>query len=714
MSDFDLRRDPRLSHLASSLVEILRFRAAHQTDRPAYIFDLDGRGGEVSVTYGELDHAARRVASELRARTSPGDRALLLYPTGRDFLAAFMGCLYAGVVCIPLFPPRASRRTGRLRLVINDSEARLALTPASGLDEVRRHLKEEGVEALEVLAAGIEPKSVGGSWADSPPAPSDVAYLQYTSGSTSQPKGVMVTHRNLIYNCSYMAGVYGLSSESTAVTWLPHFHDFGLVDGLLNPLFIGCPVVVLSPAQFARRPIVWLEAITRHRATHSGSPNFGFDLCLRKVRPEQRAELKLDSWETAPNGGEPVRSRTLNAFSEYFAPSGFNRRTFLPAFGLAEATLMVTGGRKEDPPTVLHVDGPELERGRVVALPAHSEKSRPLVGCGFAHRDMEVAIVDPQSHRICAEGSVGEIWVGGPTLPAGYWGRPEATALTFRASTEDGRGPFMRTGDLGFLQGDELFVAGRLKDMIIIRGGNYYPHDVEWVAEEAHASLQRGRAAAFAVDSEQGERLVVAIEMARSHRHATHQHLEEIASAIRAAVAEEFEIDVYSVVLLRPATMPMTSSGKIQRHACRNLFLQSELDVVHESRPAVGGPSDESPPVTDAGPSTLPNPAELAQLHRRERRRVVVDYLREQVAAVMELPVSEVRAGHPLGNLGIDSLRGKELTSNLEQSLGLLLPTALIWNHPTILQIGDYILDRMQMADGSPEKVVQRVRAHGG
>lgn len=712
MNYFDFRHDPCPSDLAGSFVEILRFRAAHQADRPAYIFDLDGRGEEVSVNYGELDQAARRIAAELRARTNRGDRVLLLYPTGRDFVAAFMGCMYAGVVSIPLFPPRANRRGDRLRSVIEDSEARLALTPASGLDEVRRHLEGGRTDGLDVVAAGLEP-ALGGrpAWPeglggkDPPLALSDVAYLQYTSGSTSEPKGVMVTHRSLIYNCSYMAEVYGLSSESTAVTWLPHFHDFGLVDGLLSPLFNGFPVVVLSPAQFARRPIAWLEAITRHGATHTGSPNFGYDLCVRKVRPEQRAELTLDSWETAPNGGEPVRTRTLDEFSEYFAPSGFRRRTFFPAFGLAEATLMVTGGRKGDPPTVLHVEGPELERGRVLPLPAGCEKGRALVGCGVAHRDMEVAIVDPQSRRICAEGGVGEIWVGGPTLAAGYWKRPDATEETFRAFTDDGRGPFLRTGDLGFFHGAELFVGGRLKDMIIIRGGNYYPHDIEWVAEEAHPSLQRGRAAAFAVDSEDGEQLVVAIEMARGHRHAASEHLEKIASGIRNAVAEEFEIEVHTVVLLRPATMPMTSSGKIQRHACRNLFLRSELDVVHESRPGLRSPN--------AGSSTLPAPAQLAQLHRRERRRVVVDYLREQVAAVMEVPVSKVIAGHPLGNLGIDSLRGNELTSNLQRSLGISLPTTLIWNHPTILQIGDYILDRMEMEDGSPEKVVQPVRAHG-
>ncbi len=692
LSDFDVRRDPCPSDLAGSFVEILQFRAAHQTSRPAYIFDVDGRGDEVAVTYGELDRDARRIAAELRVRAQPGDRALLLYPTGRDFVAAFMACLYAGIVSIPLFPPRAHRRSGRLRSVIEDSQPRLAMTPESLSGEVHRHLEGEGAGALDVVAAGSRPDLDAGSWSGALPAPSDIAYLQYTSGSTSQPKGVMVTHRNLIYNCSYMAEAYGLSSGSIAVTWLPHFHDMGLIDGLLNPLFNGCPVVVLSPAQFAQRPISWLEAITRHGATHSGSPNFGYDLCVRKVPPEQRAELKLDSWDTATNGAEPVRSRTLDEFSDYFAPSGFRRRTFYPAFGLAEATLMVTGGRKEGLPKVLHVDGSELERGRVVPTAPGSESSRPLVGCGFAHRDLVVEIVDPQSSRTCPEGSVGEIWVGGPTLPAGYWKRPDATKETFFAYAEDGRGPFMRTGDLGFLQGIELFVCGRLKDMIIIRGGNYYPQDIEWVAEEAHLSLKRGRAAAFAVDSDDTERLVVAIEIDRAHRHAARESLEEIVSAIRRAVAEEFEIEVYSVVLLRPGTIPMTSSGKIQRSACRNTFLRSELDVVHESRADA-----ESSAVAEADQSILPARAELAQLHPRERRRVLVDYLREQVATVTQVPVSDVLAGSPLGNLGIDSLKGNELAAHLERALGIPLSTTLIWNHPTILQMGDYILERMEL-----------------
>ena len=706
MIDFDFRRDPCPSDLAGSFVEILRFRAAHQADRPAYIFDLDGRGDEVAITYGELDREAGRIAAGLLTRADPGDRALLLYPTGRDFVTAFMACLYAGIVAIPLFPPRASRRGGRLRSIIEDSQPRLALTPASRLDDVHRHFAGEDSGAVEVVAAGFGPAPAGAAWTGAPPAATDIAYLQYTSGSTSQPKGVMVTHRNLIYNCSYMAEVYGLSSESIAVTWLPHFHDFGLIDGLLNPLFNGFPVVVFSPAQFAQRPIAWLEAMTRHRATHSGSPNFGYDLCVRKVRPEQRAELKLDSWVSAPNGGEPVRRRTLDEFSDYFAPSGFSRQTFLPAFGLAEATLMVTGGRRADPPTILHVDGPELERGRVGPVPETDETARPLVGCGFAHRDMQVAIVDPQSRRVCPPGSVGEIWVGGPTLPAGYWMRSEATQETFRAVTEDGKGPFMRTGDLGFMHGNELFVGGRLKDMVIVRGGNYFPQDIEWVVEEAHPSLVRGRTAAFAVDSRDGEQLVVAVEIVRAARHDAREQLEEIAAAIRRAVADEFEIEVYSVVLLRQGTITMTSSGKIQRHACRNLYLQSELDVVHESRPVL-----DSDRVTEQRQSTLPPRAQFAQLPRRERRHVLVDHLRGRVAAVMGVPVSEVAAGRPLGELGIDSLKGHELTSNLERSLGIPLPTTMVWDHPTILQIGDYILDRMEMENGLLD-VVPRVSAH--
>ncbi|HEX2179439.1 MAG TPA: fatty acyl-AMP ligase, partial [Actinomycetota bacterium] len=469
-----------------SFVHLLRWRAEHQSDRLAYTFVPDGRSTEARLTYGQLDRMARRIAAELATVAAPGERALLFYPTGQDFFAAFLGCLYAGIIAIPLYLPRANRKLTRLESVVTDSGARLALVQQSRLEDMRRHLGERADEGgIHLMATdGIADMS-SREWGRELPAPADVAYLQYTSGSTSVPKGVMVTHGNLVYNCAYMAETYGMSADSVSVTWLPHFHDMGLIDGLFSPLFSGFPVVVMSPTQFAQRPLIWLDAISRHRATHTTAPNFGYDLCVRKIKPEQRDELDLSCWEVACSGAEPVRAETLDQFTEYFAPCGFRRETFMPAYGLAEATLMVTGGDKGVLPIVRHVDGPELERGRVAMVAPGEPKARSVVGCGHTRMQTEVAIVDPATSRRCPPDGVGEIWVGGPTLPAGYWERPAETEETFRAYTEDGGGPFMRTGDLGFVSEGDLFIAGRLKDLIIIRGGNYYPQDIEWVAEKA-------------------------------------------------------------------------------------------------------------------------------------------------------------------------------------------------------------------------------------
>jgi len=691
MSSQDLpgRSDPCPSDAAGSLVEILQWRAAHQPERLAYIFNSDGRSEEARLTYGRLDRAASRIAADLQKVATPGDRALLFFPSGQDFLGAFLGCLYAGIASIPLFPPRANRKGARLEAVIEDSGARLALSQQARLNTIREQLGVGHGRRLELVATdGIADMS-SRKWSGELPAPGSLAYLQYTSGSTSDPKGVMVTHANLIYNCSYMSEAFGLSSDSMAVTWLPHFHDMGLIDGVLNPLFNGCPAVVMSNIQFAQRPFIWLEAISRYRATHSGSPNFGFDLCIRKIKPEQRDELDLSCWDVAYSGAEPVRSETLDQFAEYFAPCGLRRQTLFPGYGLAEATLMVTGGTKGELPIVIHMDGPALDQGRLIPAVPGDAKARPVVGCGHVRRETKVAIVDPETLRRCSADRLGEIWVSGPTVAEGYWQRPDATEEAFRAYTAAGEGPFMRTGDLGFLQDGELFIAGRLKDLIIVRGGNFYPQDIEWVAESVHPALRPARAAAFSIDVDNEERLVIVQEVEREYRRSSPEELQAMAALMRQAVAEEFEIETFIVLLVQPSGVPTTSSGKVQRRECRAMFLEGGLEVLWESRIARG--SDASAPV---GP--MLNRRDLVGLRPGEARRKLIAFLRRQVAAVTGASENEVLPDTPLGSLGIDSLKAGELTSELEQGFDIDLPSTLVWNFPTIAQIAEHIALQIQ------------------
>jgi acyl-CoA synthetase (AMP-forming)/AMP-acid ligase II/acyl carrier protein len=690
-----------LNQTATSLCEILNWRAANQPERLAYVYLLDGEAGEVRLTYAELAAGAARLANQLARVARPGDRALLLYPTGPEFLQAFLACMSAGLVAIPLFPPRPNRTLHRLETIIADSGVRLALATSRTLTDLEGQWRDHPqLAAVQRLATDTTSDASQPATLDRLPAPSDLAFLQYTSGSTQAPKGVMVTHGNLIYNCAYMRESFALSSESIAVTWLPHFHDMGLIEGLLNPIFVGYPTVVLSPANFVQRPLIWLTAISRFRATRSGAPNFAYDLCARKITREQVAELDLCSWDQAYTGAEPVRSETLDRFAEHFAPAGFRREALYPCYGLAEATLMVSGGDFLAGPTVLDCQADALEQGRVEPIERIGVKSRRLVACGYGRRDLAIEIVNPQSLRRTAPNEVGEIWVGGPTRAAGYWQRPDESAATFAARLADdpAAGPFLRTGDLGVTSGGQLYITGRLKDLIIVRGGNFYPQDLEWTAEQAHAALRPGFGAAFSVDVEGEERLVVAYELDRQFRKSSVAELQTIAAAVRLTISQEFDLDTYCVTLLNVGAVPKTSSGKIQRQACRADFLAGSLDVLWESRlhPAAAAAN---------GNHHLPSIGDLAAQRPGDRRRTLIAWLRKEVAGALDINLADVTAHQPLGAQGLDSLKGNELTDRLRKSLLLELSPTLVWNYPTVAQMADHLAERMGLDTATPPKL---------
>ncbi len=686
---------------AASLCEILRWRAAHRPDRLAYIYLLDGEAAEIRLTYAHLAASVDRIANHLAQVTKRGDRALLLYPTGPEFLPTFLACMSAGIVSIPLFPPRPNRTLHRLETIIADSGVTLALATRRTLTDLdgqwRDHPQLAAVSRLATDEIDATPHTANDARV---PARDDLAFLQYTSGSTSSPKGVMVTHGNLIDNCGYMQESFALSADSLAVTWLPHFHDMGLIEGLLNPLFVGYPTVVMSPAHFVQRPLAWLQAISRFRATRSGAPNFAYDLCVRKTTPEQVAALDLRCWAQAYTGAEPVRSETLDRFAEHFAPAGFRREALYPCYGLAEATLMVSGGDAGAGPTWLDCQADALEQGRVERNHRANGKSRRLVGCGYARRDLEIAIVDPQTCRRAVDSRIGEIWVGGPTRAAGYWQRPEESAATFAARLADdtAAGPFLRTGDLGVVAAGQLYITGRLKDLIIVHGGNFYPQDIEWTAEQAHPALRSGFGAAFSVDVDGEERLVVAYELDRQFRKAAIDDLQAIAGAVRQAVAQEFDLDTYCVTLLNVGAVPKTSSGKIQRQACRADFLAGSLDVLWESRLHPAATS------TNGDRHRLPSLPELAAQRPSDRRRTLIAWLRREVADALDIAPADVTAHQPLGALGLDSLKGNELASRLQKALALDLAPTLVWNYPTVAQLADHLAQRMGLDIVAPAK----------
>jgi acyl-CoA synthetase (AMP-forming)/AMP-acid ligase II/7-keto-8-aminopelargonate synthetase-like enzyme/acyl carrier protein len=577
------------------LVELLRHRATYQPEEIAFTFLADGEDQQIHITNKELDRQARAIGGWLQSLGLEGERALLLYPPGLEFIAAFFGCLYAGVVAVPVYPPRKNRSLERIQAIADDAQAKVALTTEAVIRRVEPlidgtpHLKQ-----LRWLATCQVPRHMEDRWQKPAISRDTLAFLQYTSGSTGIPKGVMLNHGNLLHNSALIAYVFEHTRSGLGVFWLPSYHDMGLIGGILQPLFVGRPNILMSPMAFLQKPYRWLSAISRFRATTSGGPNFAYELCVEKIPPAQRVHLDLSSWQVAFNGAEPVRAETIERFTEAFAPYGFRREAFFPCYGLAEATLIVTGGYAKEPPVIRWFVAEALERGRAVPVEAHAPGARPLVGCGQSLPDQRVIIVDPESCRQLPEGHVGEIWVQGPSVAMGYWNRPEATAATFGGYVRDtGEGPFLRTGDLGFLHKGELFVTGRIKDVIILRGRNVYPQDIELTVQHAHPWLRADAGAAFTVEEGGRERLVVVHEVERRAR----GHLEPVLQAIRRAVAEEHGLAVDAIVLIKAGTIPKTSSNKIQRHACRQAYQDRTLNsLVWWER----SDSESLPPVQEA------------------------------------------------------------------------------------------------------------------
>lgn len=562
----------------STLVELLRWRALNNPSQLAYTF-LDDRGVEAaSLTYQELDRRARAIASVLQRKGADREPVLLLYPPGLEFVAAFFGCLYAGALAVPVYPPRRNQSAARVSAIRAETKAPLAVTTTSILSSSGGTSAGEtpGLERLEWLATDTIGSDQEGGWRAPEVSSDSLAFLQYTSGSTVAPRGVMLSHGNLLYNQRMIKLAFEHTEDSVVLGWLPLYHDMGLIGNVLQPMYVGIPCILMSPMAFLLKPYRWLEAITRYRATTSGAPDFAYDLCARKITPEQRATLDLSSWDLAFNGAEPVRPQTIESFSNAFASCGFRREAFYPCYGLAEATLLVSGGRKAAAP-VLRECLPEIPGAGGVTGDT-DPKARRLVGCGTGKLGQEFIIVDPEMCVRCAPGTLGEIWVAGPNVARGYWNRPEESEETFGAYLRDtGEGPFLRTGDLGFVIDGELFVQGRIKDTIIIRGRNHYPQDIEQTAERSNPALKPHGNAAFAVEVNGQERLVIVQEIERGHKNVD---VDLVAGDIRQAVAENHDLQVHAVLLLRTNTIPRTSSGKIQRFKCKLGFLHQNLDVV--------------------------------------------------------------------------------------------------------------------------------------
>ncbi|HVC93235.1 MAG TPA: amino acid adenylation domain-containing protein [Pirellulales bacterium] len=690
-----------------TLGHVLQWRALRQADEVAFVFLVDGEDEEQSLTYAELDLQARAIAGELRHRGATGQKALLVYDAGLDYIAALYGCLYAGVVAVPVYPPdpyRLDRTLPRLQAIVADAQARWLLATDDTLSWAERLFAQvpglsERVATDRATEPPMEqrdlPSNPDGTpfrgakgddrrseqW-DLPSDPDATAVLQYTSGSTGAPRGVLIAHRNLLANLLRIERMLDHDGV-VAVSWLPAYHDMGLIGCTFQPVYSGRRTVLMSPTAFMQRPARWLQAISKYRGCTTAAPNFAYELCVRKIAPKERAAFDLSSLTLALNGSETVREETLERFSEAFAPCGFRREAFYPCYGLAEATLMVAGGAIAAPPVVRSFDAAALAKRRVVHCRDDQGAARRLVGCGKCAPGQQLAIVDPRASTRCAADRIGEIWVSGPSVGRGYWNRPRETAEVFQArlaGTDEG--PFLRTGDLGFLDDGELFIVGRVKDLIILHGRNYYPQDIEQTVVHAHGQLKPDGGAAFSVDIDGQERLVIVQEVLRPRK----VDFAEAFASIRRAVAEEHELPVHSIVLIAAGSLPKTSSGKVRRGASRESFLAGALDTV------ATWPAGEAGNGGDGGNGVPAAPA-LPQ----SRIETSLAALWAEVLGVETVGVDE-----RFFDLGGQSLLGARLLARVRDTFGVELPLVALFEAPTVAQLAQRIAVAAPISNSFP------------
>ncbi|HMF18326.1 MAG TPA: AMP-binding protein [Gemmataceae bacterium] len=667
----------------ANLIEACLFQAETQPDQIAFTFLVDGELEEQNLSYSDLDRQARAVAARLQSVGRRGDRVLLFFAPGLEYVVGFYACQYAGMIAVPAYPPdlmRLDRTFNRLQVILQDCQAQVILGTTKSLAEARPFLPN----GEDLALVPVDP------WADWTALPwshpdltgDDLALLQYTSGSTSTPRGVQVSQGNLIYQ---VREAYRWAGEHfLGVSWLPLYHDLGLVGGVVCPVYSGRRVILMSPLSFMQRPMRWLEAISRYRATTSGGPNFAYDLCVRKFRPQESPNLDLGDWRFAVNGAEPIRPETLESFTRTFEPFGFRYSTWCPSYGLAEATLGVSGvnpNNPDEPVVVKSFDGAALEQNHAQLADESSKGVRTLVSCGKTLVDTEAAIVDPHSHTLCPADGVGEIWVRSPSVSRGYWQRPEENQITFNAYLADSAArPFLRTGDLGFFHDGGLYITGRLKDLIILQGRNIYPNDIEQSLPAIHAAFAPHGSAAFAIDQDEQEQLVVVQEVLRPGK----LDLDSLAQDVRGMLLREHQVWLFALAFIKGGTLPKTSSGKVQRFEARRKYLAGELSVLHQW---TWDPRGSLGPLLN-GP--LP-PAPAIQ-----------DWIVTHLAQHYKLDAEQIDVHQSIRSYVMDSITLMALALELETWLGRAISPLVIFDAPSIAELSRRLADPAAASVAAP------------
>lgn len=640
------------------LNDVLKLRAIENGGKKAFIF-LNEKGAEnSSLTYTELEHQARQIAVYLRRENASGERVLLLFPSGLDFIKAFFGCLLAGAVAVPCYRPQNAGKFDKLNLIAEDSQAKIVLTDEKYLLKTKTLIeKEPALASLRWIATDNFNLELGDFSDDVKVCADDLAFLQYTSGSTSQPKGVMVSHANLIHNQQIIKTAFRQDENSIIAGWLPLYHDMGLIGNVLQTLYIGGTCVLMSPLTFLQKPFRWLEAVSRFRATTAGAPNFAYRHCVEKITDEELSKLDLSSWKLAFNGAEPINSATMRQFAEKFFVCGFRSESFYPCYGLAEATLFVAGGAGKKDFQRKKIDEKLLQKDIVL----EKADGREIVSCGKTWGNQKIILVDRSGNEINAEAAIGEICISGKSVAKGYWNKPSETAETFNFVPNNSTEKYLRTGDLGFLSDGEIYVTGRRKDLIILRGRNYYPHDIEETVEKSHPAIRKTAVAAFSYQNNENESLAIVAEI--EPRKAKNLDSADVFAEIRHEIAENHEIQADNILLVRAGNIPKTSSGKIRRFRCREMFLSGEFERIAEWQ--TGKEQSFSEPETDDAKT----------------------FLRQKIAHLTGNSCADIKADAALTRYGLDSLGAVELTHIIENRFGAKVSMSDILRGATLDEI---------------------------
>lgn len=671
---------------------LLQWRSEQTPTAIAYRF-LNGDQEDV-YTYAKLDDRVRVIASQIQAVTSNRQsRAVILVPQGPDYVASYFACLYAGVIAVPVYTPKKNQKQTRLLSIIQDCSPEVILTTQDVLSNFKSSLSDDliGIPSVIVDAfSGFSKDDYKHVNVES----EEIAFLQYTSGSTGSPKGVMVTHANLMHNSAMMYEALGHNDESRIVSWLPAFHDMGLIAGVLQPIYGGFEAVLMTPVSFLQKPVRWLKAISDYKGTTSGGPNFAYDLCVQSVSNEEADLLDLSSWQVAANGAEPVRGSTLDNFVSKFKRSGLDSKSMFPCYGMAEATLLVTGGDKYLPHHTVCLDVDELQKNHAIESIKDATQSYEVVGCGRVYKNQVVKIVDSDTKLLCGPNIIGEIWLSGGSVAKGYWGREKESEQTFNAYiTDSNDGPYLRTGDLGFIKDEELFITGRLKDLIIIHGKNHYPQDIEFSVEGCHQAFQEGGCAAFSIDSDGEERLVIVQEIKREYL--LKLDLEEAITIVTKMVSDSYHIKVYGVAFIKPFSLCRTSSGKVQRHACKSAFLSEELKLINKESRFVDV-------VSEFVVSDCPE-IEVIDLDTQEKLK---NWIKFRISNELKAPIHLIDDDESLTSYGLDSVVAVKFAGELERKFRCEISSTFMYDYPTINSIATFLLAQNHLLTGNGNKTV--------